>query len=114
MRYRFRLLRVVLPIGMIIGASCTQSGAPVSVDGESALLPDGPPSAVFAAHPIGDPMRSSERPRVAHVQIVDLDKDGLADVVVCDALRDTVGWIRQSPKGVFTETTIASIAAPSP
>src|SRR5439155_19527755 len=50
---------------------------------------------------------------VAHVQIADLDNGGLADVVVCDALRDTVGWIRQSPKGVFTETTIAAIAAPA-
>lgn len=50
---------------------------------------------------------------MAQVQIVDLDSDGLPDIVVCDALRDTVGWIRQSPRGTFTETTIASIAAPA-
>jgi len=77
------------------------------------MLPDGPPSTFFSARPIGDGIRAEERPRVAQVQIVDLDRDGLPDIVVCDALRGTVGWIRQSPKGTFTETTIASIAAPA-
>lgn len=81
--------------------------------GATSMLPDGEPSTFFTATPIGDALRRDERPRVAQVQIVDLDKDGLPDVVVCDALRDTVGWIRQSPRGVFTETTLASIAAPA-
>ena len=58
-------------------------------------------------------MRAEERPRIAQVSIVDLDRDGLPDIIVCDALRDTIGWIRQFPKGTFTETTIASIAAPA-
>lgn len=48
------------------------------------------------------------------VQAVDLDADGLLDVVVCDAGRDCISWIRQSPRGVFTERVIASdIKAPA-
>ena len=45
--------------------------------------------------------------------MVDLDRDGLGDIIVCDALRAVVGWIRQSPRGVFTEQTIAKITAPA-
>ena len=50
---------------------------------------------------------------MAHVTIVDLDRDGLPDVLACDALRNRVSWIRQFPKGTFTETTIAEIPAPA-
>ena len=55
-----------------------------------------------SALPEGD-----ERPLIAHVAVVDLDRDGLGDILVCDALRGVVGWIRQAPRGVFTEQTIA-------
>ena len=46
------------------------------------------------------------RPMVTHVQIVDLDRDGLADVLYCDARKNTVRWIRQSPRGRFNEQII--------
>jgi len=45
--------------------------------------------------------------------MVDLDRDGLMDVLACDALRNILVWIRQSPKGTFTEQTIAGVAAPA-
>ena len=35
------------------------------------------------------------------------------DVIVCDALRGVVTWIRQAPRGTFTEQTIAGVAAPA-
>jgi len=63
--------------------------------------------------PLGDAITGQERPRIANVAIADLDRDGLPDIVVCDALRDRVTWLRQSPKGTFTETTIAAVAAPA-
>ena len=44
--------------------------------------------------------------------IADLDRDGLADVLVCDAFRDLVAWIRQAPRGTFTEQTIAGVVGP--
>jgi hypothetical protein len=47
------------------------------------------------------------------VAIADLDRDGLNDVLVCDALRDRVAWIRQSPAGTYEEQLVAEIAAPA-
>ena len=77
------------------------------------MLPPGAPSNLFVSRTIGDPVRGGERPRISHVQIADLDRDGLADVLVCDALRNQVSWIRQFPKGTFTETLIAEIQSPA-
>lgn len=47
------------------------------------------------------------RPRITNVQIVDLDKDGLPDVLACDAQRQRVFWYRQAPRGAWTEITIS-------
>jgi FG-GAP-like repeat len=68
---------------------------------------------MFTSQPIGDRPKTDERPQIAHVAIADLDRDGLPDVLVCDALRNLLTWIRQSPKGTFTEQTIAGVAAPA-
>jgi hypothetical protein len=60
------------------------------------------------------PATASERPLVTHVEIVDLDQDGLVDVLYCEASAHSVRWIRQAPRGVFTETVIGeSILAPA-
>jgi hypothetical protein len=68
---------------------------------------------LFASRPIGNPPRAEERPQIAHVAIADLDRDGLNDVLVCDSLRNILSWVRQAPRGTFTETTIAGVAAPA-
>jgi hypothetical protein len=61
---------------------------------------------------IGDTFEIS--PQISHLQAVDLDKDQLMDVVVCDALDNKISWIRQYPSGVFTEQICAdTIMAPS-
>jgi len=50
---------------------------------------------------------------VTHIQIVDLDRDGLVDVLYCEGQKNTVRWIRQSPRGIFSEQTIGTgIPAP--
>lgn len=48
----------------------------------------------------------SEPPLIAHIQAVDLDEDGLLDVIVCDDKGNFVSWIRQSPLGVYTEKVL--------
>src|SRR5262245_15174115 len=73
----------------------------------------GPTASLFTARVIGNPPRGEERPQIAHVAISDLDRDGLNDVLVCDSFRNIVTWIRQAPRGTFTETTIAGVAAPA-
>jgi hypothetical protein len=53
-------------------------------------------------------------PMIANLQAVDLDNDGLLDVLVCDASGNTVSWIRQYPAGVYAEQILAAaILAPS-
>lgn len=55
-----------------------------------------------------------EPPLIAHIQAVDLDDDGLLDVVLCDDRGNFVSWIRQSPAGTYTETVLADeLIAPS-
>jgi hypothetical protein len=54
---------------------------------------------------------STEPPRIAGLEIVDLDKDGLPDILVADMLANRVGWIRQSPGGVYTERWISPVLA---
>jgi len=69
-----------------------------------------PPAAVgkleFVPAAIGAPTEDFGRPLVTNVQIVDLDRDGLVDVLYCEGRRNTVRWIRQSPRGTFTEQII--------
>jgi len=50
---------------------------------------------------------------ISQVSIADLDGDGLPDVIVCDAYRNLVAWIRQSPRGTFAEQTLAPVRAPA-
>jgi hypothetical protein len=66
---------------------------------------------LLRASPLGAPVEG--QPWIAHVRAADLDKDGLADVLVCDARANTVTWVRQTAPGVFAETVLADgIAAP--
>jgi hypothetical protein len=70
-------------------------------------------STSFTPRSIGDPIRGEERPHIAHVAIADLDRDGLPDVLVCDAIRNQLTWIRQAPRGRYTERVIADVPAPA-
>ena len=51
--------------------------------------------------PIGEEFQTP--PQISHLEAVDLDQDGLLDVVVCDCKSNRVSWIRQDPRGTFTE-----------
>jgi VCBS repeat protein len=80
----------------------------------ASMLPKGPPIHFLRPQPIGHPVGGKERPLVAHVTIVDLDKDGLNDIVACDVLANRVVWLRQFPRGTFTETVIGTeVRAPA-
>lgn len=63
--------------------------------------------------PIGAPVAEFGRPMVTHVKIVDLDRDGLLDVLYCEGRKNTVRWIRQSPGGVFNEQVIGEAPGPA-
>lgn len=68
----------------------------------------------YVPMPIGSAPSEFGRPMVTHVAIVDLDGDDLSDVLYCEGRKNTVRWIRQSPRGVFVEKVIGeAIAGPA-
>ena len=72
------------------------------------------PAALLKPQPIGRPFAERDRPQVAHVKPVDLDRDGLIDVLACDLVQHRVVWIRQAPRGTFTETALGdTVLAPA-
>ena len=88
----------------------------VGACGKPAFQTQAPPSAEapaplvvpkFEPTPIGAPTRDFGRPMVTNIAVVDLDRDGLVDVLYCEAQVGTVRWIRQAPRGVFNERVIA-------
>ncbi|HVU35900.1 MAG TPA: VCBS repeat-containing protein [Opitutaceae bacterium] len=69
----------------------------------------GRPAAEFSGLnpvPLGAPI--DRPPWIAHVNAIDLDRDGLLDVVACDAQNSKVLWLRQASRGKFEEHVLAS------
>ncbi len=75
--------------------------------------PKGPRLDVLRGRAIGATPGASDRPMIANVAIVDLDRDGLSDVVAADAAVNKVVWLRQAPAGTYTERAIADVAGPA-
>ena len=91
--------------GAMLGLS-DEPAASVSVDA-------GAERRFFERHSIGRPLDGSQ-PWISHVSVVDLDQDGLMDVVLCDATTNQVAWIRHDADGSFTETSVSgTILAPA-
>jgi hypothetical protein len=114
----FILILILICAAVALSSACRGSNNAERQSAEagerSGLLPRGAPSDFFTSQAIGDPIRGAERPLISNVQIADLDRDGLPDVLVCDVLGNRVSWIRQFPKGTFTETAVGdSIQAPA-
>jgi hypothetical protein len=63
----------------------------------------------FSPRPIGKP--ADGIPWITDLVIVDLDQDGLKDVLVADARLNQVSWIRQTTLGVFEEHDIGQTVA---
>ncbi|MEO7414767.1 MAG: VCBS repeat-containing protein [Opitutaceae bacterium] len=80
-----------------------QGSAPISTT-PAPTIPRSPPPLAYSPRAIGLPMVGN--PVITHLAIADLDQDGMNDILVCDATAGTVNWIRQFPRGVFTERPI--------
>jgi hypothetical protein len=46
------------------------------------------------------------KPWISHVTVVDLDKDGLADILACDDKQQAIIWLRQVSPGKFVESVL--------
>lgn len=112
-------LAVAVAIALLAGTGCSRQPETRPV-ASSAPAKMRAPLTAQQAHleyvpvAIGSPLGENDRPIVTHIAIADLDADGLPDVLYCDARKNTVRWIRQAPRGVFTEQVIGeNIAAPA-
>jgi hypothetical protein len=64
-----------------------------------------PPTALTFDHrPLG--AQPGSRPRITHVRVADLDRDGRNDVIVCDARLNRVFWYRSLPDGRWDEVPV--------
>jgi hypothetical protein len=98
------------------GVRLAQSGdrRAAAPDDRASILPKAAPSRFLQPRTVGLPIASKTRPLVAQVTIVDLDKDGLADIVACDVQENRVVWLRQAPLGTFTESALGDeVRAPA-
>jgi hypothetical protein len=100
---------VLVPLAVTLAACGGGTPAPAS----KATATSPPSRPIFTGRAIGSPPQGQERPMISHVAIADVDRDGLADVLVCDAFRNQVEWLRQAPRGTFTEQTVAAVQAPA-
>jgi len=62
------------------------------------------PELTYVPEEIGFP--ATGHPMITHVAIADLEGTGMPGILVCDATANRIGWIRQQPRGVFTEQFI--------
>ena len=117
-----RAFAVFLALIAIVSGSvaCRSSPPPQAGAGSTApagerasILPKGAPSRFLQPRSVGLPMAPKTRPLVAQVSVVDLDRDGLSDIVACDVLAIRVVWLRQSPRGAFTESPAGEVRAPA-
>ena len=93
----------------LIAAGCARDGKTTAAAATKPTVIED--TARFVSVPLGAPFEG--KPWISHVNIVDLDRDGLPDVLVCDDKALAVSWIRQVSRGKFEETTLAS-GLPSP
>jgi hypothetical protein len=96
----------------LVGVRLWHGAGGVPIPKPAVVLPAAPLTAQqahleYVPTPLGAPASEFGRPIVTNIAIVDLDRDGLLDVLYCEGRKNSVRWIRQAPRGVFTELVIA-------
>lgn len=100
---------VLGPAWLVLLAGCGPTIAPVP------RVSLQPPSVIdmerFTKESIGMPFEG--KPWISHINVVDLDRDGRADILVCDDKLNAVTWLRQAEPGKFSESTLmAGLSSP--
>jgi len=97
----------LLSLAMLLGTEgCRRLDPPtVTEQPRTGTVDDGSYLNYLRPEAIGAP--AGEHPWIAHVLAVDLDRDGLLDVVACDTGENNVVWIRQVARGRFEEIVLA-------
>ena len=95
---------------LLVAAGCRREAplAPVVRSAKPAVVED---TARFGPESIGAVVEG--KPWISHVSIVDLDRDGLPDILACDDKLNAVVWLRQVRPGKFEEAVLMA-DLPSP
>jgi hypothetical protein len=114
---RSRLTPVLLCVAVLlpIGIYLARPAAPLPEPPELRL----PEPQVFAPSPLSLTQANlgrppGYRPLITNVSIVDLDRDGIPDVLACDARLNRVVWYRQAPRGKWEERILGDRELPAP
>ena len=99
-----RLLALLFVVTTGVVAFLLTRGPPSAPLGGSPPAIQARPALTYVPEAIGFPVEG--HPMITHVAIADLEGSGLPGVLVCDATANRIGWIRQYPRGVFTEQFI--------
>jgi hypothetical protein len=103
---------LALPAGIALGLPHVPARRAVP-EAPSPVRTTFPPSTLpLTRTTLGRPPRG--KPLITNVQIVDLDRDGIPDVLVCDAVLNHVVWYRQAPRGVWEERVLGDVELPAP
>jgi hypothetical protein len=101
----------VVAVGVLVFLLVRKPVVGIESQSEPKPVVQAAPALAYAPQAVGFPIEG--RPVITHVAIYDLDGDGLQDVLVCDGTFNRVTWIRQFPRGVFTEHVLADVPAPA-
>lgn len=98
-------LAVVMAAVVLPWAGCSKSEpvVPSALSAKPRAVDD---SARYTGEPVGAPVAG--KPWIANLQPVDLDRDGKLDALVVDASTNSIGWLRQTEPGKFTESALVS------
>lgn len=92
-----------------------EKGAPAALAVRDPPQEDSP--VAFQPHVLGLPLAAADPggrpPLITHVEMIDLDGDGLREVLVSDARADELRLIHRAGPGTWTESTLAAVRAPS-
>src|SRR5262245_43910416 len=103
---------ILLPIGMVAGLPFVPPGGtpPAMITEAASHFPAS--TLPLDKSPLGP--GPGYRPLICNVQIVDLDRDGIPDVLACDARRNRIIWYRQAPRGHWEEHVLGDRDLPAP
>jgi hypothetical protein len=95
---------LLIPVGVVIGLPYLPArGGAVAVH-PSTVSHFPPAKLAFERQTLG--REPGYRPQITNVRIADLDRDGRADVLACDARLNRVFWYRRLADGKWEETSI--------
>lgn len=109
--FALQLWRANLPLGDVFR---TEAGFDLQdALAEGRRVTRGESIAFLTPRHVGAAVTRDDRPLVANVTMVDLDRDGRTDLLAADAAANRIVWLQQSEGGDYLERELATVAGPA-